>query len=122
MSLSRSRQICRINWAVIHSRDDYQKVLALRDSFPADFIQREVLAKHRRALVVYGDMHFQRKQMFSNDDMSSPIAQTIVSLLESGCSLLRDHSLPRMHPVIADDARGPARHASLIARSRTQVL
>jgi len=73
-----------IDWNLIHSRDGYQRVLALRDSFAADLIRREVLAKHRRALVVYGDMHFQRKQIFSNYDMSSPIAQTIVSLLESG--------------------------------------
>jgi hypothetical protein len=73
-----------IDWNVIHNRDDYLKVLALRDSFPADLIRREVLARHRRALVVFGAMHFQRKQLFSNYDMSSPIAQTIVSLLESG--------------------------------------
>lgn len=73
-----------IDWDHIRSRDDYQQVLALRDSFPADLIRREVLARHRRALVVFGDMHFQRKQLFSNYDMSSEIAQTIVSLLESG--------------------------------------
>jgi hypothetical protein len=73
-----------IDWSLIHSSDDYLKVLALRDSFPADLIRREVLAKHRRALVVFGDMHFQRKQLFSNYDMSSAIAQTVVSLLESG--------------------------------------
>jgi hypothetical protein len=73
-----------IDWNLIHSRDDYLNVLALRDSFPADLITHEVLAKHRRALVVYGDLHFQRRQIFSNYDMSSPIAQTIVSLLESG--------------------------------------
>lgn len=29
-------------------------------------------------------MHFQRKQLFSNDDMTAPAAQTVVSLLESG--------------------------------------
>jgi hypothetical protein len=59
-------------------------VLALRDSFPAGMIRREVVDKHRKALLLYGVMHFQRKQLFSNYDMSSPIAQTIVSLLESG--------------------------------------
>jgi len=73
-----------IDWSLIHSYDDYVKVLALRDSFPADLIRREVLAKHRRALVMFGDMHFQRKQLFSKYHMSSAIAQTVVSLLESG--------------------------------------
>ena len=32
-----------------------------RDQFPADLIQREVLSKQRRALVVYGEGHFMRK-------------------------------------------------------------
>lgn len=73
-----------IDWSQIHSSDDYLKVLALRDSFPAELIRREVLDRHRRALVMFGDMHFQRKQLFSNYDMSTAIAQTIVSLLESG--------------------------------------
>jgi hypothetical protein len=34
--------------------------LGTRDGFAAELIRREVLAKHRRALVIYGDMHFVR--------------------------------------------------------------
>jgi hypothetical protein len=73
-----------LDWTRIRTHDDYQKVLAMRDSFPAGMIRREVVDKHRKALLLYGVMHFQRKQLFSNYDMSSPIAQTVVSLLESG--------------------------------------
>jgi hypothetical protein len=71
-----------IEWESVHTHDEFQKWLAERDEYPAGLIQREVLAKHRRALVVYGQMHFQRAQLLSNYDMSSALAQTIVSLLE----------------------------------------
>jgi hypothetical protein len=54
----------------------------MRDNYPAAVIQLEVLAKQRRALVLYGHMHFQRKNLLSNYDMQSWRAQTIVSLLE----------------------------------------
>jgi hypothetical protein len=37
------------------TRDEWLKLN--RDAFPADLIQREVLAKGRRALVVYGNLH-----------------------------------------------------------------
>jgi hypothetical protein len=43
-----------IDWNLIHSRDDYQNVLALRDSFPADLITREVLAKRMLCGAVLG--------------------------------------------------------------------
>jgi hypothetical protein len=55
----------------------------MRDSYPAALITTEVLAKQRRALVVYGHLHFQRKNIFSNLDMHDWRMQTIVSLIES---------------------------------------
>jgi hypothetical protein len=42
----------------------------------------EVLAKRRRALLVYGQLHFQRLNVMSNLDMQDWRMQTIVSLLE----------------------------------------
>src|SRR5690349_3038014 len=50
-----------IDWREIRSADDYRPWLLRRDSHPAELIQREVLAKGRRALVVYGDGHFQAR-------------------------------------------------------------
>jgi hypothetical protein len=72
-----------IDWSVVVTREDHFKWLSLRDSYPAALIVTEVLAKQRRALVVYGHLHFQRKNLFSNLDMSDWRMQTIVSLLES---------------------------------------
>jgi hypothetical protein len=72
-----------IDWDSATAKRDRDKFMLMRDSYPAALIQQEILAKGRRALVVYGQGHLQRKQMLSNYDMSHPIAQTIVSLLES---------------------------------------
>ena len=66
-SLPRDRQLRillgdpPINWSEVRTADDYRTWLLRRDSHPAELIQREVLAKGRRALVVYGDGHFQAR-------------------------------------------------------------
>jgi hypothetical protein len=50
-----------IDWDSVKTRDDLMKWMVLRDSYPADLIQREVIAKRRRALVIYGDPHVFRR-------------------------------------------------------------
>jgi hypothetical protein len=72
-----------IDWDQVQKNGDPAKWIALRDTFPAELIEREVLAKHRRALVVFGNMHFQRKQMLANYGSAGegPLA-TVVSALE----------------------------------------
>jgi hypothetical protein len=54
-----------------------------RDSFPADLIKREVVAKGRRALAIWGSGHLQRQNRLTNDQMDNPLAGTLVSFLES---------------------------------------
>ena len=56
--------------------------MEFRDSYPADVVRRQVVDRGRRALVVYGQGHLQRRQVASNYDMSTWQAQTVVSLLE----------------------------------------
>ena len=72
-----------IDWDQVQKKGDPAKWVALRDTFPAELIEREVLAKNRRALVVFGNMHFQRKQMLANYESAGegPLA-TVVSALE----------------------------------------
>jgi hypothetical protein len=78
-----------IDWNEIRSREDMGKWLAAhggaatRDEYPAAVIRSEVLARHRRALIVYGDMHLQRKNLLSNYSMEPRAARTLVSTLES---------------------------------------
>ena len=71
-----------IDWGQVHTRADYQKWLELRDSHPASVVRREILSKGRRALILYGSGHLQRKQQATNYQMDSPLAQTAVSLLD----------------------------------------
>jgi hypothetical protein len=72
-----------IDWDSPTAKQDRDTFMFMRDSYPAQLIQREILARGRRALVVYGQGHLQRKQILSNYDMSHPLAHTIISLLES---------------------------------------
>jgi len=71
-----------IDWDNIVSEEDHRRWIELRDTYPADLIRRQILERGRRALVVYGQLHLQRRHIVSNYDMSSWEAQTIVSLLE----------------------------------------
>jgi hypothetical protein len=70
-----------IDWDNITSREDHFGWIELRDSHPADLIRRQVLERERKALVIYGQMHAQRRQALSNYEMSARQSQTIASLL-----------------------------------------
>ena len=74
-----------IDWDSLRTREDLQRwnadPLMHRDRYPADVVRREVLAKGRRALVIYGGMHLQRRHLASNFEVSDR-RPTIVSLLE----------------------------------------
>ena len=72
-----------IDWGRVQSRADHHKYLALRDSHPAALIISEVLAKNRKALLMYGELHFQRRNIMTNYDMQAWQAQTIISLIEA---------------------------------------
>jgi hypothetical protein len=87
-SLPRERQLRvllgdpPIDWENVRTAEDHRKWIEMRDTFPADLLQREVLARGRRALLTYGQMHFQRKNLVANYESEGPAA-TIVSRLES---------------------------------------
>jgi hypothetical protein len=59
-----------IDWSTVRTTDDLMKWMNDRDTYPANLIRREVLAKQRRALLIYGGGHFPR------------IDGTLVSLVE----------------------------------------
>jgi hypothetical protein len=71
-----------IEWERVQTQPEHRKWIEMRDTFPADLIQREVLAKGRHALLTYGSMHFQRKNLMANYESAGP-AETIVSRLEN---------------------------------------
>ena len=49
-----------IDWDAVRTNDDMMRWLFQRDTHAVEVIQREVLAKKRHALVVYGGLHFLR--------------------------------------------------------------
>jgi hypothetical protein len=71
-----------IDWENVHGPADYRKWVEQRDSFPAELIRSEVVARGRRALVFFGGGHLQRRQQLTNYVMDDPIAQTVISLVE----------------------------------------
>jgi hypothetical protein len=71
-----------IDWGAVKTPADHRKWIEMRDSHPAALVQLEVLAKGRRALVTYGQMHLPRRQILANYDMKAWQAQTLVSILE----------------------------------------
>jgi len=47
-----------IDWSKINSRADLMPFIARRDAHAAEIIRREILAKRKKALVIYGGAHF----------------------------------------------------------------
>jgi len=73
-----------IDWDMVRSYADMKPWLGRRGLHPAEVIQREVLTKGHRALVVYGGMHFQRKLIWANfeDLPDDPEYRMLVGHLE----------------------------------------
>ena len=71
-----------IDWDAVQSKDDHFKWVQMRDAYPAAVLQTEVIARQRRALLVYGTAHLQRKNVSSNFEMEDWRSQTLVSLVE----------------------------------------
>jgi hypothetical protein len=71
-----------IDWSKVQTRADHFRWLAQRDSYPAALIQTEILGKGRKGLIIYGHLHFQRRNVQSNFEMADWRAETIVSLIE----------------------------------------
>ncbi|MGF6575132.1 hypothetical protein ABH945_007261 [Paraburkholderia sp. GAS333] len=82
-----------IDWSKINNAEDLSNAWGAvgdRDSCAAEIIQREVLDKHRRALVIYGGMHLLRKNLCwqakdrpHGTQQFNPLATGVVSMLES---------------------------------------
>ena len=79
-----------VDWTEIHRIEDLLPWAFVRDRHAADVVRREVLAKQRRALIVYGDAHLRRKHMGADFQIEDPITKatvdgrTLVDLLEAG--------------------------------------
>jgi hypothetical protein len=51
-----------VDWSTIKTKEDLSKVVSgLSDQYPADLIEHQILAKNKKALVIYGTFHFYDK-------------------------------------------------------------
>lgn len=72
-----------IDWDHIRRKEDHRWWSVQRSTYAADLIRRDVIARQRRALVVYGNGHFPRREILANYDSSDYQAQTLTSWIES---------------------------------------
>jgi hypothetical protein len=83
-----------IDWSAIRSADEFQKWInefGDRDRFPTSVILREVVEKNRRALVIYGDMHLNRKAVRPKPGVEG--SNNIVDVLErAGAKVFAIHT------------------------------
>jgi len=80
-----------IEWEKIHSLDDLKPWLN-RDSFAAEVVRREVLARGRRALIIYGDQHLVRP---ATRAPHSIVGGIVAQLERSGTSVFTVHTETR---------------------------
>jgi hypothetical protein len=80
-----------IDWSAVHTADDLLKWLLQRDDSAASIVRDQVLAKHRRALVIYGEGHFRRHNAGTN----------LVSRLEAGGTKVFTISTPIMADLVS---------------------
>lgn len=71
-----------IDWEQIRRKEDHRWWSVQRSMYVGDLIRRDVIARQRRALVVYGNAHFPRREILANYDASDYQAQTITSWIE----------------------------------------
>jgi hypothetical protein len=91
-----------IEWEKVHSLGDLKRWLN-RDSFAAEVVRHEVLARGRRALIIYGDQHLVRPATTAAPNILGGI---VVQLERSGTSVFSIHTetrqdLPALQPDVA---------------------
>lgn len=63
-----------IDWAQIHTRQDWMRIAGYRDHYPAELIRQRILSKNKKALVIYGGAHFgapEKNQKELEDDRAT---------------------------------------------------
>jgi hypothetical protein len=88
-----------IDWDSVKSAEDFKAWLANpisdRDRFPAELIQREVVDRRRRALVIYGDLHLNRKAVLPRADASDGSNNIVDRLERAGAKVFAIHTATR---------------------------
>jgi hypothetical protein len=80
-----------LDWANLHRREEWERVGETRDEHALEVIEREVLARKRRALLIFGSGHVTRDKAFDAYGPKPNRKPTLAELLEArhpGATLL----------------------------------
>jgi hypothetical protein len=75
-----------IDWSVVHNGAEFRPWLAMRETFAPDLLFFQVVVPKRRALLLWNNPHFQRRQVFANYEPLR-LAETVISRLEAGADI-----------------------------------
>jgi hypothetical protein len=104
-----------IDWQNIHSTADYFRLAPSRsDTYPVSVIKREVLDKHHRALVIYGDGHLVRQRGGIVAQLEKNYSQRVFSIVAS-----TNGDAARIQP---DVAGWPIPSLALLRGTRTYLI
>ena len=109
-----------IDWAAVKTAGDHFTWLRMRDTHAAALVEREVLAKKRKALLIFGAMHLQRRNISANYE---PVegAETVISILDrAGAKIftIRTPTEPEQQSLQADMAPWPIPSLALLRGTR----
>ena len=109
-----------IDWAAVNTAADHFKWLRMRDTHGAALVQREVLAKKRKALLIFGAMHLQRRNISANYEPLDG-AETVISILDrAGAKIftIRTPTEPEPQSLQADMVSWPVPSLALLRGTR----
>jgi hypothetical protein len=101
-----------IDWSKIKTKEDFLPKLGQRNQYPADIIKTEILAKGKKALVIYGGFHFYgEKSLRGIVEHDYPETFFIVTayrgFTDSGCSKAFEEAIRSWpNPALAKPVRG----------------
>jgi hypothetical protein len=71
-----------IDWNSVRTYDDVALWIGRRGTHVVEVIKREVLSKHHRAVVIYGDGHFRRYSKWAGGSSGDPATPTLLNQIE----------------------------------------
>ena len=70
-----------IDWTAIHNRIAWEKIAESRDRFAADVVERDVLLRNRRGLLIFGSGHVENESAYGKPNRVRP--PNLAELLQS---------------------------------------
>ena len=71
------------DWQQVKTNEEWERLAARRDSHAAALVETEVLAKGRRALLIFGSGHIMREQAYTRHGESAKQEPKLMELLDS---------------------------------------